>query len=60
MMNMTQNSRSKQQNIVKYWQKQEHKNFVTIRTQFNFDKKTDRIIAEMSILRTVLKTFAWK
>ena len=23
-------------------------------------KKTDRIIAEMSILRTVLKTFAWK
>ena len=39
MMNMTQNLRSKQQNIVQYWQKYEHKNFVTIRTQFNFDKK---------------------
>ena len=57
---MTQNLRQKWQNIVKYWQKYEHKNLSPFAHNSILTKKAHLNIEEMSVLRTILKTFAWK
>ena len=56
---MTENLRQKWQNIVKYRQKYEHKNLSPF-AHNSILTKTQLKIEETSILRTILKTFAWK
>ena len=56
---MTPNLRQKWQNIIKYWQKFSHKNLSPF-AHNSISTKTHLNSVGLCILRTLLKTFAWR